>query len=115
MLYKIITCFTTEARDPTEARGPINIASITVYYIMPPQRNKQQTYNKGTLYLAIKAIEATVPNSIKHACRAFNVPKTTLREQRARKLEQHNCKPNLKKLKKTEEEAIVAHILELDN
>ena len=55
-----------------------------------------------------------MPNSTKHACRAFNVPKTTLREQRARKLAQHNCKPNLKKLKKTEEEAIVARILELD-
>ena len=81
---------------------------------MPLQRNKQQTYNKGTLYLAIKATEAIVPNSTKHACRAFNVPKTTLREQRARKLAQRNCKPNLKKLKKTEEEAIVARILKLD-
>ena len=55
-----------------------------------------------------------MPNSTKYACRAFNVPKTTLREQRARKLTQRNCKPNLKKLKKTEEEAIVARILELD-
>ena len=81
---------------------------------MLPQRNKQQTYNEGTLYLAIKATEATVPDSTKHACRAFNVPETTLREQRARKLAQRNCKPNLKKLKKTEEEAIVACILKLD-
>ena len=55
-----------------------------------------------------------MPNSIKHAYRAFNVPKTTLREQRARKLAQRNYKPNLKKLKKIEEEAIVARILELD-
>ena len=55
-----------------------------------------------------------MPNSIKHAYRAFNVPKTTLREQRAKKLAQRNCEPNLKKLKKTEEEAIVARILKLD-
>ena len=55
-----------------------------------------------------------MPNSIKHACRAFNVSETTLREQRARKLAQRNYKPNLKKLKKTEEEAIVARILKLD-
>ena len=78
------------------------------------QRNKQQTYNKGTLYLIIKATEATMPNSIKYAYRAFNVPKTILREQRARKLAQRNYKPNLKKLKKIEEEAIVARILKLD-
>ena len=81
---------------------------------MPLQRNKQQTYNKGTLYLVIKATEAIVPDSTKHACRAFNVPKTILREQRARKLAQRDCKPNLKKLKKIEEEVIVACILNLD-
>ncbi|KAF1923515.1 uncharacterized protein M421DRAFT_75192, partial [Didymella exigua CBS 183.55] len=33
---------------------------------------------------------------------------------RARKHAQHNCKANLKKLKKTEEDAIVTRILELD-
>ena len=55
-----------------------------------------------------------MPNSTKHVYRAFNVPKTILREQRARKLAQRNCEPNLKKLKKTEEEAIVARILKLD-
>ena len=55
-----------------------------------------------------------MPNSIKYVCRAFNVPKTTLREQRARKLAQRDYKPNLKKLKKIEEEVIVARILKLD-
>ena len=55
-----------------------------------------------------------MPDSTKHACRAFDVPETTLREQRAGKLARRNCKPNLKKLKKTEEEAIVARILKLD-
>ena len=55
-----------------------------------------------------------MPNSIKHACRAFNITKTILREQRARKLIQCNYKPNLKKLKKIEEEAIVVRILKLD-
>ena len=55
-----------------------------------------------------------MPNSIKHAYRAFNIPKTTLREQHTRKLAQHNYKPNLKKLKKIEEEVIVVYILKLD-
>ncbi len=53
-------------------------------------------------------------NSTKHVNRAFSVPKTTLRKRCARTLLQRNCKPNLKRLKKVEKEAIVARILKLD-
>ena len=74
---------------------------------MPPQRNVQQTYNEGTLYLAIKATQDTVPDSTKHASKAFDVPRTTLRRRR-------NTEPNSKRLKKSEEGAIVARILELE-
>jgi hypothetical protein len=81
---------------------------------MPPQRNAQSTYNEGTLYLAIKATQATVPDSTKHASKAFNVPETTLRERRNGTLARRDCEPNSKKLSKLEEEAIVARILELD-
>jgi hypothetical protein len=42
------------------------------------------------------------------------VPRTTLRERRAGKLTRRDCQPNSSKLEKREEEAIVAHILELD-
>jgi hypothetical protein len=78
------------------------------------QRNVKPTYNKGTLLLAIQAIQANALDSIKHASRAFNVPKTTLRQQCARKPLQRNYKPNLKKLDKLEEEALVQRILNLN-
>jgi hypothetical protein len=81
---------------------------------MPPQRNAQLTYNEGTLYLAIQATNGAVTDSIKHASRAFNVPESTLRDRRAGKRARRDCEANSKKLRKTEEEAIVARILELD-
>ena len=81
---------------------------------MPPQRNAQSAYNEGILHLAIQATKATVPDSTKHASKAFNVPETTLRRRRAGKSARRDCQPNSKKLRKTEEEAIVARILELD-
>ena len=81
---------------------------------MLSQRNAQSTYKEGKLYLAIKATQTTLPNSTRHASNAFNVPQTTLREQRNRTLAQRDCEPNSKNLSKLEEEAIVARILELD-
>jgi hypothetical protein len=81
---------------------------------MPPQRNAKRTYNEGTLYLAIEATKATVSDSTKHASKAFEVPETTLRRRRDGKLPRGDCVPNSKKLKETEEEAIVTRILELD-
>ena len=68
--------------------------------------------NEGTLYLAIEATKATVPDSTKHASKAFEVPETTLRRRRDGKLPRGDCVPNSKKLKEMEE-AIVARILEL--
>ena len=81
---------------------------------MPPQRNAQSTYNEGTLYLAIQATKATVPNSTKHASKAFNVPRTTLRARRNGRPARRDCQPNSSRLRKIEEEAIVVRILDLD-
>ena len=81
---------------------------------MPPQRNAQSSYNEGRLYLAIQATESAVPDSQRHASRAFEVPRTTLRRRRAGKLARRDCEANSKKLTKAEEEAIVDRILELD-
>lgn len=81
---------------------------------MPPQRNAQSSYDEGRLYLAIQATESAVPDSQRHASRAFEVPRTTLRRRRAGKLARRDCEANSKKLTKVEEEAIVDRILELD-
>ena len=81
---------------------------------MPPQRNAQRTYNEGTLSLAIQATQAEVPDSTKHASRAFDVPRTTLRRRRDGTLSRRDTEPNSKKLDKLEEHAIVQRILKLD-
>jgi hypothetical protein len=81
---------------------------------MPPRCNLQKTYNKGTLSLAIKATQTTMPDSTRQASKAFAVPQTTLRRRRAGKPSRRNTKPGSKKLDKLEEEVIVARILELD-
>jgi hypothetical protein len=81
---------------------------------MLPRRDAQKTYNEGTLLLAIQATQATVPDSIKHASRAFEVPQTTLRRRRGGKLSRRDTKPNSKKLDMFEEDAIVRRIHELD-
>jgi hypothetical protein len=78
------------------------------------QHNIKPTYNKGTLLLAIQATQANALDSTKYASRAFNVSKTILRQQCARKPLQRNCKPNSKKLDKLEEEALVQRILNLN-
>ena len=66
------------------------------------------------MYLAIKATQVENPDSTKHACKAFDVPGTSLRERSNGTRPRHECEPNSKKLKKAEEEAIVTRILELD-
>jgi hypothetical protein len=80
---------------------------------MPPQHNKQPAYNEGAVHLAINAINCTLPDSTKHASKAFNIPQTTLR-RRDGMLSRRECEPNSKNLSKLEEAAIVARILELD-
>ena len=81
---------------------------------MPPQRNAQRTYNEGTLSLAIQATQDTVPDSIRHASKAFGVPRTTLRRRRAGQRSRAENEPNSKRLTALEEEVIVSRILELD-
>jgi hypothetical protein len=54
-----------------------------------------------------------MPNSIRHASKAFGVPRTTLRRRRAGKPLRRDTKSRLKKLDKLEE-AIVTRILKLD-
>ena len=74
----------------------------------------KRTYNESTLYLDIAATKAAVPDSTKHASKAFEAPGIALRRRRDGKLARGDCVPDSKRLKKTEEEAIVTRILELD-
>ena len=81
---------------------------------MPRQRKAQPAYNEGTLLLAIQAANKESPDRKRQICRSFTVPQRTLDRRRDGTLSRHDCEPNLKKLSKLEEEAIVARILKLD-
>ena len=52
---------------------------------------------------------------MRRAVTTYDVPRTTLRRQRARTTAQCNCKANLKKLTKLKESVIIEHILDLDS
>ena len=71
-------------------------------------------YNEGDILFTISSIDTTQILSAWRAAAIFNVPKTTLRDRRARKPARRDYKPNLKKLTKLKEEVIVRHILDLD-
>jgi hypothetical protein len=81
---------------------------------MPSQRNVQLTYTEGTLQLAIQATIEDRDESERRVITAFSVPRSTLRDRRQGALPRRDREPNLKKLSKLEEEALVRRILELD-
>ena len=63
--------------------------------------------NKGKVSLAILAIKYNQLPSERRAAEIYNVSQTTLRRRRAGTALQRNCEPNLKKLTKPEELAII--------
>ena len=109
-----ITWFPTERPTPPSGHPNQLFSIICLLFTMPPQRNAQRTYNEGTLSLAIQATQDTVPDSIRHASKAFGVPRTTLRRRRAGQRSRAETEPNSKRLTALEEEEIVRRILELD-
>jgi hypothetical protein len=81
---------------------------------MPPQRNAQKTYNKGTLQLALLAIKQDEIESGRRAAAVYNVLQRTLQARRAGRPSRRDREPNSKWLTKLEEESIVAYTLDLD-
>jgi hypothetical protein len=81
---------------------------------MPSQHNVQPSYTKSTLQLAIQATIEDCDESERRVVTAFSVPRTTVRRRHQGALSRRNREPNLKKLTKLEEEALVQRILDLD-
>ena len=82
---------------------------------MGPPATIRLPYNKANINLAIQAINQEQIQCEYRAALAYNVPRSTLHNQRAGISARRDCEPNLKKLTKLEEEVIVRHILELDS
>ncbi len=70
--------------------------------------------NEANILLAISALNQGQIQSVNKAAATFNVPQSTLHNRLARRRAQRNCQPNLKKLTKLEEEAIIKHVLDLN-
>jgi hypothetical protein len=82
---------------------------------MGPPATTQLPCNEANINLAIQAINQEQIQCEYRAALAYNVPRSTLHNQRARIAARRDRKPNSKKLTKLEEEVIVRHILELDS
>ena len=79
---------------------------------MSQQRNYLSTYSKSDLQLALFDVQSQRVQSINRAAIIYNVPQRTLSDRRAGKRSRRDCEPNLKRLNKLEEEAIVRRVLE---
>ena len=74
----------------------------------------QLPYNEANILLAILALNRRQIPNICRAAATYNVPESTLRDRLAGKPARHDCQPNIKKLTKSKEEAIIKHVLDLD-
>ena len=81
---------------------------------MPQQHNAQSIQNEGRISLAISAINRNQIQSVRRAVTTYDVPRTTLRRQRAGTTARRDYEANLKKLTKLEKSVIIQYILDLD-
>ena len=76
--------------------------------------NAQSTQKEAQIQLALQAIKQDTTLSVRRAAAIYNVPKSTILRRRARTTLRRDYTPNSMKLLKSEEEAIVQYILDLD-
>jgi len=81
---------------------------------MAQQSHVQSYYIESDIFLAISAIESNQISNVFRAASMYNVPRSTLRNRRARRPARCDCEPNLKKLSKIEKGVIIKYILNLD-
>ena len=65
---------------------------------MVQQSTNQSVSNEADVQLAILAINSHQIIANRRAANVYNVPKSTLRDQRASKAARRDCQPNSKKL-----------------
>ena len=74
---------------------------------MHRQPNVQLPSYEVNINLAILAIKHDQIKSERRAATTYDIPRTTLRDRRARRLLKLDCKPKLKKLTKLKEQVII--------
>jgi hypothetical protein len=79
---------------------------------MSQQRNVQNTYTKGDIFIAISSIISEQIQSERRSATVYKVPRSTIQDRRARRRPRRDCEPKSKRLIKIEEEVIVQRILD---
>jgi hypothetical protein len=81
---------------------------------MPQRQQALLRSSEADMQLTISSLNSHQIKTKRAAARAFNVPRMTLRDQRASRPARRDCQPNSKKLTQLEEEVIIRHILDLN-
>jgi hypothetical protein len=74
----------------------------------------ESTSIEGRIVLAIQALEKREKLSVRRAAAIYDVPRTTLQYRYLGRPSRRDTTPNSRKMKKTEEEALLQYLLELD-
>jgi hypothetical protein len=72
----------------------------------------QKSYTEGDLYFAISDITSKRVKSVSRAVAIYKIPRTIVRNRRARTRPRSDCEPNSKRLINLEEEVIKQYILD---
>jgi hypothetical protein len=81
---------------------------------MAPPPHTQTRLNEADIELTISAPDRKQFDTERNAIYTFNVPRSTLCDQRAGKPARRDCQPNSKKLTQLEGEVIINYIFDLD-
>ena len=112
--YKIPNVFHRRAVHPGEPSTlPSQHHEITDSTMSLPT-NAQSIPKETRIQLTIQAIERGQIHTERHAITTYQVPRSTLRDRRARKTPRVKTRPNLMKLTAIEEEVIIKYILDLN-
>ena len=80
---------------------------------MAPPHQVLPSNQEGRILLAIQALKLAQFQSVQAAAKAYDIPRSTLRDRIDGMASRRNSTPNSQKLTPKEEEAIVRYILDL--
>jgi hypothetical protein len=80
---------------------------------MPPQQGQKDASKDSQINLVVEALKQDLKLSVRRATDIYTVPRTTLRNRRARRPSRADTMANLRNLTATKEQVIIKHILKL--
>jgi len=84
-------------------------------HLLPQQPAIPPSSKEGRVILALDTLKRDKKLSLRAVAKLYNIPAATLSDRRAGRPIRRDTMPNSKKLTKSEEEAIIQYIIELDS